>query len=109
MEILNSQALWENYDPSAEELELNVFKTEEKDGLIYKRMFFTGRSLDAVQKTRVYAVVCYKNTTPAKQAVLFVGDYKQAINVSELEQLARSGFVAMAIDFAVCIQRIPNV
>lgn len=100
MEILNPQALWENYDPTAEPLELNVFKTEERDGLIIKRMYFTGRSVDVNQKTRVYATVCHKNTNPAKQAVLFVGDYKQPINLGELEQLARSGFVAMAIDFA---------
>lgn len=100
MEILTSQALWENYDPTAEPMELNVFKTVEQDGLIVKRLYFNGRAVNATQKTRVYATVCYKNTKPAKQAVLFVGDYKQPINFSELEQLARQGFIAMAIDFA---------
>lgn len=100
MEILNSQSLWENYDPTAESLETNVFKTVEKDGLIVKYMYFTGRSVNATQKTRVYGVVCYKNTNPAKQAVLYVGDYKEPINFAELEQLARKGFVAMSIDFA---------
>lgn len=100
MEILNAKALWENYDPTAEPLEITEVRTVEKDGLITKYLFFTGRYLDSVQKTRVYATVCYKNTNPAKQAVLFVDDYKRPVNVAELEQLARSGFVAMGIDFA---------
>lgn len=100
MEILNSKTLWENYDPTAEPLEVNVFKTVEQDGLITKHLFFTGRSMDSTRKTRVYAVVCYKNTNPVKQAALLVGDYKSEINFADLEQLARSGFVAMAIDFA---------
>lgn len=100
MEILNSQTLWENYDPTAEPLDATVFKSVEKDGLITKHVYFTGRSLDATKKTRIYGVVCYKNTNPIKQAALLVGDYKKAINLSDLEQLARSGFVAMAIDYA---------
>lgn len=100
METLNSQSLWENYDPTAEPLEANIFKTVEKDGLIFNHLYFTGRSLDEKRKTRVYGVVCYKNTNPAKQAVLYVGDYKKPINLKELEQLARNGFVAMSIDFA---------
>ncbi len=100
MEILNSQSLWENYDPAYEQLEANVFKTVEKDGVVFKHIYFTGRSLDETRKTRVYGVVCYKNTTHIKQAVLYVGDYKKPVNVDELEQLARKGLVAMAIDFA---------
>ena len=100
MEILNSQSLWENCNPAAEPLEANVFKTVEKDGLVIKHLYFTGRSLDETRKTRVYGVVCYKNTNPVKQAVLYVGDYKEPVNLSELEQLARKGFVAMSIDFA---------
>lgn len=100
MEILNSQSLWENYSPTAEPLEINVFKTIEKDGLVIKHLYFTGRSVDAAQKTRVYGIVCSKNTNPVKQAALYVGDYKKPINLDELEQLARKGFVAMAIDFA---------
>lgn len=100
MEILNAQSLWENFSPTAEPLEINEFKTVEKDGLIEKHLYFTGRYFDSVKKTRVYAVVCYKNTKIAKQAVLFVDDYKRPVNVAELEQLARSGFFAMGIDFA---------
>lgn len=100
MEILNSQTLWENFDPTAEPLEKNVFKTVEKDGLIVKYMYFNGRRVNATQTTRVYGIVCYKNTNPVKQGVLYVGDYKKPVNFAELEQLARKGFVAMAIDLA---------
>lgn len=100
MEILNSQSLWENYDPTAEPLEVNEFKTVEEDGLVTKRLYFTGRNLDGGAKTRVYGIVCYKNTNPAKQAVLYVGDYKESVNIDDLKQLARKGFVAMGIDFA---------
>ncbi|MDE7454977.1 MAG: hypothetical protein K2M64_04030 [Clostridia bacterium] len=100
MEILNSQVLWEGYDPTAEQLETNVFKTVEKDGLVTTHLYFTGRTVSVDQKSRVYAVVCYKNTNPVKNAVLLVDDYKKPVNLDELEQLARAGFVAMAIDFA---------
>lgn len=100
MDILNSKTLWENYDPTVEPLEVNVFKTVEQDGLIVKRLYFTGRAVNETQKTRIYATVCYKNTKPAKQSVLFVGDYKKPVNLAELEQLARKGFIAMAIDLA---------
>lgn len=100
MEILNSQSLWENYSPTAEPLDVNVFKTVEKDGLVIKHMYFTGRKVSETQQTRVYAVVCHKNTPHVKQAVLYVDDYKSPINFAELEQLARKGFIAMAIDFA---------
>lgn len=100
MEILNSRSLWENYNPTAEPLEVNVFKTVEYDGLVVQHLYFTGRALNETEKTRVYGIICYKNTKPAKQAVLYVGDYKQPINLSDLEQLARSGFIAMSIDFA---------
>lgn len=98
--ILTTQTLWENYDPTAEQLDVNVFKTYEKDGLIVKQLYFTGRSLSANQKTRVFATVCCKNTKSVKPAVLLVGDYKKPINLNDLEELAKSGFVAMAIDFA---------
>lgn len=100
MEILTSKALWENYDPTAEPLDVNVFKIIERDGIVTKHLFFTGRSVNDTQKTRVYGIVCYKNTTATKQAVLCVGDYKKPINCDELVQFALKGFIAMAIDFA---------
>lgn len=100
MEILNSKSLWENYNPTIEPLDVNVFKTVEKDGLVTRHLYFTGRRLNENKATRVYGVVCFKNTKPAKQAVLYVGDYKQPVNLDELEQLARQGFIAMSIDFA---------
>ncbi|MCM1194355.1 MAG: hypothetical protein NC099_01075 [Corallococcus sp.] len=100
MEILTSQALWENYSPTEEQLDVNVFKSTEKDGLVTKQLYFTGRTVDANAKTRVFATVCYKNTRSVKQAVLLIGDYKKPVNVKDVEELAKQGFVAMAIDFA---------
>ena len=100
MEILTTQALWENYNPAEEPLEANVFKTVEKDGLVTKQLYFTGRTVDNDVKTRVYAVVCHKNTHSVKQGVLLIGNYRQPINLGDLEELAKQGFVAMAIDFA---------
>ena len=100
MEILTTQALWENYNPAEEPLEANVFKTVEKDGLVTKQLYFTGRTVNNDVKTRVYAVVCHKNTHSVKQGVLLIGDYRKPINLGDLEELAKQGFVAMAIDFA---------
>lgn len=100
MEILTSQALWENYNPAEEPLETNVFKTVEKDGLVTEQLYFTGRTVTADVKTRVYAVVCRKNTHSVKQGVLLIGDYRKPVNKADLEELAKQGFVAMAIDFA---------
>lgn len=99
MDILTAEMLWEGYDPTAEQLETNVFKTVECDGLITKQLYFTGRTFGDGAKTRVFATVCYKNTKSIKPAVLLVGNYKQPINMRDVEQLAKNGFVTIAIDF----------
>ncbi len=100
MDILTAEMLWENYDPTAEQLEVNVFKTVEHDGLVTKQLYFTGRTFEDGAKTRVFATVCYKNTKSVKPAVLLVENYKHPINIRDAEELAKHGFVTMSIDFA---------
>ena len=90
MDILTAEMLWEGYDPAAEQLETNIFKTVEHDGLVTKQLYFTGRTLANGAKTRVFATVCCKNTNSIKPAVLLVGNYKQPINMHDVEQLARN-------------------
>lgn len=97
--VITSTALWEDFDPSAEPLDVNVLKTEEFDGIVIKTLFFTGRTV-ADGKTRVLAKVGYKIGKGAKPSVLLIDNYKKPVDAEELKFWANNGFVAMAVDFA---------
>lgn len=97
-EILTSQTLWEGYDPNATELDVVTLNTTENDGIVTKRLYFTGREVDG-GKTRVFGVVCNKTTNVARPAVLVINDFEKEIDENVLVDLARRGFVAMAIDY----------
>lgn len=97
--VLTSTALWKDFDPQAEPLEVNELKTEEKDGVITKTVYFTGRTVSD-GKTRVLAKVCSKLGKGPRPAILLVDNYKKPIDGEELAFWAKNGFVAMAIDFA---------
>ncbi len=97
--VLTSTALWQDFDPSAEPLDVNVLKTEEADGIVIKTLYFTGRTVGD-GKTRVLAKVACKASKSAKPAVLIIDNYKKPIDSDELTFWANNGFVAMAIDFA---------
>lgn len=97
--VLTSAALWQDFDPSAEPLDVNVLKTEETDGIFIKTLYFTGRTV-ADGKTRVLAKVACKQSKTVKPAVLIIDNYKKPIDSEELKFWANNGFVAMAIDFA---------
>lgn len=97
-EILTPKTLWEGYDPEAEALDVAVLNTTENDGIVTKRIYFTGRELDE-GKTRVYGVVCHKATKSTRPAVLVVHDFNKEIDERVLVDLASRGFVAMSIDY----------
>lgn len=97
--ILNSQQLWENFDPTAEQLDIDVIKQTERKGLVTKSFYFTGRELKR-GKTRIYATVCYEHTACDKRAILLIGDYSKPIEVDVLTDLAKRGFVAMSVDLS---------
>ena len=97
-EILTSKTLWEGYDPNAEQLDVTLLNETEKDGIITKRLYFTGRELN-VGKTRVYGVVCNKTTRGVRPAVLVINDFEKEIDEKVLVDLAERGFMAMAIDY----------
>ena len=97
-EILTTKTLWEGYDPDAEELDVVVLNTSEQDGIVTKRLYFTGRELNE-GKTRVYAVVCQKATRSTRPSVLVINDFEKVIDEKVLVDLAGRGFVAMAIDY----------
>ena len=97
-EILTSQTLWEGFDPDAEQLDVTVINTTESDGIVTKRLYFTGRQLDE-GKTRVYGVVCQKATRSTRPAVLVINNFEKEIDETALVDLAERGFVAMAIDY----------
>ena len=98
-DILTSQTLWENFDPNAEQLDIDVIKTTKQGSIITKHLYFTGRKA-SYGPTRVFANVCYKGTANGKPAILVVGSYSKPINLEQLHDLANRGYVAMAIDFA---------
>ena len=97
--VLTSKALWQNFDPQNEPLETNVLKTEEKDGITVKTVYFTGRTVED-GKTRVLAKVCYKTDKKSPNAVILIDNYKKPINEEELRCWADRGLTSIAIDFA---------
>ncbi len=96
---LTTQTLWQDFDPQAEALDVNVARVTGEE-IVTKNIYFTGRTLQDGCKSRVYATVCYKSTKSVKPAVLFIGDYHKPIQVDVLQHLASQGFVAMSIDYA---------
>lgn len=96
--VLTSQTLWEGYDPTAEKLDTVVLK-QTKRGIVTKQLYFTGRELEH-GKSRIFATVCYKDAPQGKPAVLVISNYSHPYDETILVDLAKRGFVAMAIDFA---------
>ena len=97
-DILTSQTLWEGYDPLSEELDVTILNTCESDGIVTKRLYFTGREVTD-GKTRVFGVVCQKASRATRPAVLIINDFNKQIDEKVLVDLAERGFVAMAIDY----------
>lgn len=97
-EILTAKTLWEGYDPDVEDLDVVLLNTSEQDGIVTKRLYFTGREVDG-GKTRVYGVVCNKATRGSRPAVLIINDFNKEIDEKVLLDFAERGFVAMAIDY----------
>ena len=98
--VLNSQTLWEGFDPSVEQLDTVVLNQTKAKGITTKAVYFTGRVLQNGTMSRVYAQICYKDTCENKPAVLVVGNYSHSMDEQALNDLAANGFVAMSIDFA---------
>lgn len=98
--VLTSQTLWENFDPAAEELDIDPIKQTEKGGITTKTLYFTGRTLPSGAKTRVFGTLCYKKSAEDKPAVLLVSNYTKPIEMEVLKDLASRGFVAMGVDLA---------
>ncbi len=111
---LTTQTLWQDFDPQAEALDVNVARVFEEE-IVTKNIYFTGRNLLDGCKSRVYATVCAKAVKSAKPAVLFIGDYHKPIQLEVLQHLASQGFVAMSIDYAgrakgrACTQYSPQL
>ena len=98
--VLNSQTLWEGFDPNAEQLECVTLKQTKTKGIVSKFVYFTGRTLANGAKTRVYAQVCYKDNLSDKPAVLVISNYSHPVDDKALIDIASRGFVAMSIDCA---------
>ncbi len=98
--VLTSQTLWENFDPAAEQLDIDPIKKTEQGNIVTKTLYFTGRTLSSGAKTRVFGTVCYKKTAEKKPAVLVISNYSQPIELNVLRDIASHGFVAMSVDLA---------
>lgn len=98
--VLTSRTLWENFDPAAEQLDIDPIKQTERGGLVTKTLYFTGRTLPSGAKTRVFGTVCFKKTAENKPAVLVISNYSLPIEMSVLADIASRGFVAMSVDLA---------
>ncbi len=96
--VLTSQTLWESFDPTAEQLDIDPIKQTEQGGIVTKTLYFTGRTLPSGAKTRVFGTLCYKKSALDKPAVLVVSNYSHPIEEDTLKDLASRGFVAMSVD-----------
>lgn len=99
MEILTPNALWAEQNPSAEQIDVTVVSEKQIDDITVKKVYFTGRSFASGRKSRVYAIVCVPQKRD-KRAMFVVDDYKKPVSESNLEAMAKNGFVVMAIDYA---------
>ena len=98
--VLNSQSLWEGFDPVAEKLDTVVLNKTKDNDIVTKSVYFTGRVLSDNTQSRIYAKICYKKTCAGKPAVLVISNYSREICEQALCDIAGRGFVAMSIDFA---------
>ena len=98
--VLNSQTLWDGFDPSAEQLDTVVLSQPKENNIVTKSVYFTGRNLPNGTKSRIYAQICYKGKCQDKPAVLVVSNYSHSIDEEALKDIAGRGFVAMSIDLA---------
>lgn len=98
--IITAKALWEGYDPTTEQLDVNFLRTQESDGLVTKRLYFTGRTFADGSCSRIFATSCSKNTNGARPALLLVGDYHEPMHNQAMRVLAERGFTVLSIDFA---------
>lgn len=99
-QLYTSKTLWQDFSPTAEPLDVNVMNTCEEGNVVTKNVYFTGRVFDGISRTRVFATVCRPTDKTTKRAVLVVNDYKKPIDSAVLKDLAKRGFIAVAIDFA---------
>ncbi len=97
MEVVTSQTLWEGYDPSLEELEVNIARVDVGEKFTVKKVYFTGRTFADGCKTRVCATICAPNKKYS-HGVLMIGSVEMPITLSQMQDMAKSGFVAMTID-----------
>ncbi len=98
--IMSPAQLWQDFDPTAEKLDTDILRREEKNGYVREQLYFTGRNFGDTRRSRVYAEVCYKNTQSVKPAMLIIDDVRKRADFEELEFWASNGFVAMSVDFA---------
>ena len=98
--ILTPQALWSDFNPDAEQLEINVVDTFETADVIVRRLYFTGRNFQSGNKTRVFATLCTKKTGVSKRGMIVVDDYKKPLNLDELVYWTKKGFSTIGIDYA---------
>ena len=98
MKLLSPQMLWNDFDPAVEPLDKQTYKKTEVDGIATEELYFTGRTLPSGEKSRVFAVVCYKSTRSSKPALLVINEPSKPIDVDELQYWAKQGFIAIAVD-----------
>ena len=96
-EILTPAALWRDFDPTTGPLEVNIVKEEERNGIVYKQVYFTGRT-EGGAKSRVFAETAHKAGEENLPGVVLIGPQEKGIDEFRLEFWALCGYAAISID-----------
>lgn len=100
MEIFTPNQLWADFDPTTEQLDIDVFADKIQDGISVKKLYFNGSTFPNGRKTRVLCIVCRPVDCICDKAVVVVGDYTKPVCVDDLKSLASQGFVVASVDYA---------
>ena len=94
--ILTPSTLWKNFDLS---LPLNDFVagTDERDGVTYEHVRFSGRSVGE-ERVSICGVFAYACENPSSDGVLIIPDGRETVDEGLLALFVRNGYSALMVD-----------
>jgi len=98
--IYTPVTLWENFSIDLP-IEEEIIKEYEKDRLVYRKTFFSGRVTGA-GKVRIYALAAFDKRNAKMPAVLILPNYSKSADEATVGLFARRGYFAFMIDYAAC-------
>lgn len=98
LEVMSPQEIWEGYDPRKEPLEEEVLKTWEKDGVVYKEVYFNGENFDG-EYVRIYAKYAAPKGKTNLPAILHIHGGGQSVNGHWLDYWGKQGYAVLSFNW----------